>query len=74
MRRTVVNKRCKVNFIFLEVHRSMNVNGSRAKLKHDDFARDPLRSYFGRHGNFARDPLHSYVDEPPKNEIYFLND
>ena len=21
---------------------------------------------------FARDPLHSYLDEPQKNEIYFL--
>ena len=27
-----------------------------------------------RHVNFARDPLLSYLDEPQKNEIYFLND
>ena len=27
-----------------------------------------------RHVNFARDPLLSYLDEPQKNEFYFLND
>ena len=27
---------------------------------------------FGRHDNFARDPLRSYFHEPQKNEIHLL--